>query len=689
MITFGAGAGPRASWGPSHVIRAVVTGCCALILVAAIAPGAMAAPGRPSAPQASAPSSVGTGGVAINGSASATADAAVTLTIPAPVGSASMLRISLDGGLDGVEVPWTTSLPWSLIDPSSGGVDVDGLKTVYVDGGDGLGNWTLIGTASILLDRTGPVLGWVSLDFPGGPHGTYLVNATDAGVGVARTEISLDGAHWRASDPVPWDFWVDGAFDVREGMIGGAWQLGPATLHSRLVDKLGNVTVLPDQPLNVTGLHTQDDPPVDFSFPLPAITGHDYTIAPVFNQSYRVPAGRLCRWKLTWGDENVRLLAGYDATYGMTDFTVSPVNGMCQPWTFTLPYTPVLEYSWTLAIVEPDGSWSRWTEPFVGAFRATQDSTYRGIADSNLPLYTVVPDRDFVGLDGTVTYRLYARGGAPARSAWWSCGPADGTPPNIGDQQKGGAVFTCHVTTAEAWVAYWSYWSSDERWIFRAGYDPVGDRSRPVMRSLRATVAPGTTPTTTVEVAKLTWAATDSGTGVRRYTVQVQRNGGAWATLTLATASTTTLTRSLAIGSTYRFRARGTDKAGNVGAWIYTPTIRPTRYDDRSTILKWSAGWTVEGGLHTTSAALRTATATFTGQAVGLLSPRGPGFGWAQIFVDGVLVSTINLNAAVAQAPAVVWQRSFGVVGTHSIRVRTLGTVGHPTMSIDGLAVLR
>jgi hypothetical protein len=430
----------RREMGEGHMVRAALSSLCALVLLAGIVPAAagssaMTAPAEPNRPAAA-----GTGGVAINGAQTATSDPRVALTIPEPVASLGVLRISNDGGSTSVEVAWTTALSWSLIDPAAGGLDTDGTKTVTVEAGDGLGVWIPLGSASILLDRTGPVVTGTTMTFGGGPHGSYLVDATDEGVGVARTEISLDGIHWRVSDPTPWDFWYDGAFDVREGMIGGTFGLAERLLHSRVVDKLGNVTVLPDQPLNVTNDRGPDDPLMDFETPLPAVTGHDFTVAPVFNETYRVPAGRLCRWRLTWGDEKVCLMAGYDETYGEVVTTVAPVNGICEPWTFTLPYTSVLEYSWTFAIIEPDGSNTYYTEPFIGAFRAVRDSTYRGIADSNLPLYTVVPDRDYVGIDGTVTYRLYARGGAPARSGWWDCEPADGTPTTAGQDQKGGSA---------------------------------------------------------------------------------------------------------------------------------------------------------------------------------------------------------------------------------------------------------
>ena len=57
--------------------------------------------------------------------------------------------------------------------------------------------------------------------------------------------------------------------------------------------------------------------------------------------------------------------------------------------------------------------------------------------------------------------------------------------------------------------------------------------------------------------------------------------------------------------------------------------------------------------------------------------------------VDNKLAGTVSLNAATDTASTIVWQRAFGVVGKHSVRVRTLGTVGRPGVAIDGFAVLR
>ena len=109
---------------------------------------------------------------------------------------------------------------WSLIDPDAGGVDADGTKTVTVEGGDGLGAWSPVGSASILLDRTGPVLGSAYFD-DDTVSGFVHLDATDEGVGLAGTQVSLDDVHWRPLNPSPFSFYPPSFVDVREGTIGG------------------------------------------------------------------------------------------------------------------------------------------------------------------------------------------------------------------------------------------------------------------------------------------------------------------------------------------------------------------------------------------------------------------------------------------------------------------------------------
>jgi hypothetical protein len=76
----------------------------------------------------------------------------------------------------------------------------------------------------------------------------------------------------------------------------------------------------------------------------------------------------------------------------------------------------------------------------------------------------------------------------------------------------------------------------------------------------------------------VSWQGNDgTGSGVATYDVQTQTGTGAWtAWLTATTATSQSFTGSL--GNSYGFRARATDKAGNVGAWSraeYALVIQP------------------------------------------------------------------------------------------------------------------
>ena len=157
-----------------------------------------------------------------------------------------------------------------------------------------------------------------------------------------------------------------------------------------------------------------DDPPATFTFPLPAVAGQPFTIQPTFDPGYHLAAGEFCQWRLLWGSARVRLEAGYDETYGEVKTSVPAKNGVCQPWTFTLPYTPPLEYTWTLSINPHAHETHYITNALAGSFRAAPGGTSRAITSSNLPLFYLLPDRELVGLTGKVIYHLHTAGGATA-----------------------------------------------------------------------------------------------------------------------------------------------------------------------------------------------------------------------------------------------------------------------------------
>jgi hypothetical protein len=628
------------------------------------------------------------------GGATSTRTADITLTVPPPTGPASLLRISNDAGTTWVELPYVLSLSWSLIDPAAGGVDADGPKMVTVQGGDGIGPWVALGTSTILLDRTPPTTSGLGLSLFGW-LGVADLEATDTGVGVARTEVSLDGIHWRSLDPSPYSFYGPGVVDVRDGTIGGSWDVGPRTIYTRAVDKLGNVSEPQLRTVSPTDQHPDGEVPARFEYPLPAVSGQPFTVDPVFVDGFHVPAGAYCRWRLATGTAQVRLEGGYDETYQEVQVPVSAVGGICQPWTFTLPYTPPLEYSVSLMIMAGENESLYVIEPLAGSFRAALGSTSRAITSSNLPLFYVEPDRELVSASGIVTYRLRTAGGMSSADGWWSCGPA--VHPEVNQyspqSQFGGSSFACRVTSSGPWVADWARFANGRRW--NAGYDPIGDRSKPTITSTHVDVASGAAVGTGTTVT-VRWTGHDSGTGLSRYQVQVSRNGGAYASLTLASRLAVSINRTVVFGSSYQFRIRAIDRAGNVGAWVYTGSIRPARYDDRSSTLTWTSGWatTPSSGtygttVHETTRRGAVARFAFAGRGVAWLARRGPDAGFAQVWVDGVLASTINLTSPTSQPSRVVWRRTWTVSGAHVVRIVALGTSGRPAVEVDALVVLR
>jgi hypothetical protein len=72
----------------------------------------------------------------------------------------------------------------------------------------------------------------------------------------------------------------------------------------------------------------------------------------------------------------------------------------------------------------------------------------------------------------------------------------------------------------------------------------------------------------------VTWSAFELQSGVARYQLQQQIDGGAWTTITLSPIDATNIERVLAGGHNYAFRVRAFDGIGNQGAYATSPTLR-------------------------------------------------------------------------------------------------------------------
>jgi type II secretory pathway pseudopilin PulG len=83
----------------------------------------------------------------------------------------------------------------------------------------------------------------------------------------------------------------------------------------------------------------------------------------------------------------------------------------------------------------------------------------------------------------------------------------------------------------------------------------------------------------------------------------------------------------------------------------------------------------------------QTATFRFSGSQVAWNGPKGPTRGKAQVWLDGVLVKTVDLYASRFAPRNRIYTRSFAKAGQHTLLIKVLGTRGRPVVAIDELIV--
>jgi hypothetical protein len=190
------------------------------------------------------------------------------------------------------------------------------------------------------------------------------------------------------------------------------------------------------------------------------------------------------------------------------------------------------------------------------------------------------------------------------------------------------------------------------------------------------------------------WSLSTSSNGLGRYDLQVSVDGAAFVGLTLPTPTTPSRWTTLLPGHRYTFRARAVDLSGRVGAWRTVGPVAGAIISDGSAAVAYSRYWStttyvgyIGGRAHYTRARGAIATLRWAGSSISVIGPVGPGRGRSAIYLDGVLVATID-QVAVAFAPRrVLFARSLAS-GTHTILVKALGTSGRPMVAIDALEVL-
>ncbi len=174
----------------------------------------------------------GTAQLTVAGGASYTTANSVSVLVQQTGGRAiTALKLSnspaLSGGVlaNAVDATLGTTTSFSLINPATGGANVDGTHTVYAQWLDSAGCWSPPASAALILDRTPPA---GSVSVVGAPavaptrNVQLLVPATDNASGVAQVALSNDGNTWTVlrytGNPVNWSAatnQADGPWKIR------------------------------------------------------------------------------------------------------------------------------------------------------------------------------------------------------------------------------------------------------------------------------------------------------------------------------------------------------------------------------------------------------------------------------------------------------------------------------------------
>ena len=196
-------------------------------------------------------------------------------------------------------------------------------------------------------------------------------------------------------------------------------------------------------------------------------------------------------------------------------------------------------------------------------------------------------------------------------------------------------------------------------------------------------------------LGRLAWTGKDAGSGIASYDVQRSYDGAAFTTLAGAITATQ-LNVNLNPGHSYRFRVRARDAAGNLGAWSPSYTWYPVLTQQSSRSLAWTGAWTSASNSQNSGGSAKSATApgasvtyAFSGRAIAWVTTLRPDAGQVQVWIDKVLVKTIDTRADATRYRQIVFSKYWSSYGAHTIKLVVVGTADRPRVTVDAFEVVR
>jgi hypothetical protein len=234
------------------------------------------------------------------------------------------------------------------------------------------------------------------------------------------------------------------------------------------------------------------------------------------------------------------------------------------------------------------------------------------------------------------------------------------------------------------------------------GYDTTGvpsititftDVTAPTVTAPVASIAANSTIGSTVPV-RIAWKGSDVGSGIGHYQVGLSTNGGSYVLVSSPTIASYTRSLTASSTTTYRFRVRAFDKAGNASGYAYGPTFHVKLIQQSSTSVHYYGTWytasstSASGGSYRyTSTAGRYTYYTFSGRTIAVAAYKGTALGSFKVYLDGVYKGTFSDYATSTQWRRIVYSLNVAS-GTHTIKLICVGTSGHPRIDLDAFVVL-
>lgn len=192
---------------------------------------------------------------------------------------------------------------------------------------------------------------------------------------------------------------------------------------------------------------------------------------------------------------------------------------------------------------------------------------------------------------------------------------------------------------------------------------------------------------------RIAWASSDDRSGVYRVSVGIERNGvfSQFPATPVAIGERNVWAN---LGQSMRVRARASDYAGRISAWSTSAPFTTSLHDDTSPDIALTGGtWSTTinsryagGSTAFASEVGSTATFTFSGTSIGLVSATGPHRGRAEIRIDGILIETIDLRATTLVTKQLVFTaNNLDPSTTHTISVTAIGS---GRIDVDGFVVI-